>query len=1558
MTGTRIKLKFKSGSLMKKRGLFGLRIFLTLITTCVLLIPSPIEKVNTVQAEELPAPKLQGDSSPGQIISAGGYFTCGIKADGSIVCWGSNDYGQLEVPSPNAGFLQVSNGEYHSCGLKNNGSVVCWGQNSSGQLNVPGLNQDFTQVSAGFNHTCGRKSDGSITCWGSNTQGESTVPGPNENFTHVSVGNFHTCGRKSDGSAVCWGLNSDGQSTIPAPNDSFTQVSAGGYHTCGLKSNGSVVCWGWNNWGQTTVTAPNSSFTQVSTGFQHTCGRKSTGQVVCWGYSPSYQDLSPGNTGFSQISTGHLHTCGIKADGSFVCWGSNTWGQRNPNLYASFSAGGDHTCAVNFGGTITCWGSNNQGQLNVPTPNTGFIEVSAGGWHTCGRKSNGSLVCWGWNFWGQTTVPDPNNNFKQVSAGATQTCGVKNDGTLICWPQNIFTYVPVTPLSGYSQVSAGDTLTCGVKTNQTVECWGIGAGIGLPSDNTNLIQVSAGETHACAQKLIAGPILCWGSNSSGQTSVPGPNNDFERVSVGSSHSCGLIYSFPNPLSCWGDNTNNKLVVPPSNSGFSWVDAGYEHTCARKYDGRIVCWGSNSNGQTSVPHLSILKIPSNAILPWVTVDSYTTLEEIDLAESSTTGLLSNDMNPYNPAFSAVKDSDPLNGTLTLATNGSFTYAPDLDTCGLDSFNYHVSGTTWNSVSAVVEIDVTCVNDEPSFTASDPPPVIEDAPPQTIAGWATFSPGPNEAAQAVQGYAVTNISNPSLFMVNQTPVVDINGNLTFQPAPNQYGTSTFDVQVQDDGGTANGGDDTSQIQTFTITVDPVNDPPTTSGIADVDILEDAPDTIIDLWSSFEDYEDSDSALSYSVFGNTSPGLFTSALITGSPNRYLELDYAPDQNGSSDITVQAEDTGGLTIDTTFTVNIQPVNDQPDFSAVDPPAVSEDAPLQSIPIWATFDPGAANEGTQGVLAYTVSNISNLGLFSQLPAVSLTGTLTYQPASNQNGSSTFDVQVQDDGGTASGGDDLSPIHTYTIQVNSVNDPPTSPGLGALNIVEDTPGNAMDIWPYFSDTEDSDLQLSFAVQGYTNLSLFNLVYMKDDRYLMMAYLPDQFGTSTVTVRATDTGNLFVDGDLVLTLRPVNDAPSFTPGGNIIVPMNSGAYAALWASSISSGPANESGPTLNFTVSNDNNGLFASQPDLSPTGTLSFIPTSGVTGSAQVSVTLSDNGGTTDGGVDTSPTEIFIITVAPFPTITGVWAEGSPAILPGAVVIERINDILVQFDLPLDNPPGNTDPDDVTNPANYLLVRTGLNGLLETTSCQGGVGGDDLNIAINWIGYTTLGNAAQIFINGGAPLASGEYHLLVCGSTSITAGGIPLAGDGLNAGTDYALDFSVILPNRMPDTGFPPGKTTSLTREDQVTLAAHGTGLTLEIPRLNVSLPITGIPFRENTWDVTWLSHQVGWLEGTAFPTWAGNSVLTAHVVNSSGLQGPFAELDSLRYGDQILIKGWGQSYLYEVRSVNILNADDPSAALGHEDYPWITLITCSGYLPNQEMYSSRIVVKAVQVVIK
>ena len=89
---------------------------------------------------------------------------------------------------------------------------------------------------------------------------------------------------------------------------------------------------------------------------------------------------------------------------------------------------------------------------------------------------------------------------------------------------------------------------------------------------------------------------------------------------------------------------------------------------------------------------------------------------------------------------------------------------------------------------------------------------------------------------------------------------------------------------------------------------------------------------------------------------------------------------------------------------------------------------------------------------------------------------------------------------------------------------------------------------------------------------------------------------------------------------------------------------------------------------------------------------------------------------------------------------------------------------------------------------------------------------------------------------------------------------------------------------------------------------LEIPRLGINIPIVGVPLKNGIWDTAWLGKQAGWLEGSAFPSWNGNSVLTSHVYLSNGLPGPFVYLSKLKFGDKVIVHAFGQKYIFEVQT--------------------------------------------------
>ena len=275
-------------------------------------------------------------------VTAGDWHSCGIQSSGKVVCWGSNedfplgpdssvdlDNGRFVGQSmpPDGIFHQITAGAAYTCGVKTNGDVECWGSNDEGQASPP--KGSFLQVSLGAEHTCGLSTNGEIECWGNHYEGQaSPLPGV---YRQVAVGGKHTCGLKADGHVVCWGKNNRGQAE--PPSGTFQQISANFEHTCGVKSDGQLSCWGSNRFATGEFTGqsmpPSGIFSQVSTGDYHSCAVRSDQRVVCWGTDYLGQSSSPTDL-FQQVDAGNGHTCGVTTTKKFVCWGLNEMGQVVP----------------------------------------------------------------------------------------------------------------------------------------------------------------------------------------------------------------------------------------------------------------------------------------------------------------------------------------------------------------------------------------------------------------------------------------------------------------------------------------------------------------------------------------------------------------------------------------------------------------------------------------------------------------------------------------------------------------------------------------------------------------------------------------------------------------------------------------------------------------------------------------------------------------------------------------------------------------------------------------------------------------------------------------------------------------------------------------------------------------------------------------------------------------------------------------------------------------------------------------------------------------------------
>nr|NIS80700.1 sortase [Anaerolineales bacterium] len=233
-------------------------------------------------------------------------------------------------------------------------------------------------------------------------------------------------------------------------------------------------------------------------------------------------------------------------------------------------------------------------------------------------------------------------------------------------------------------------------------------------------------------------------------------------------------------------------------------------------------------------------------------------------------------------------------------------------------------------------------------------------------------------------------------------------------------------------------------------------------------------------------------------------------------------------------------------------------------------------------------------------------------------------------------------------------------------------------------------------------------------------------------------------------------------------------------------------------------------------------------------------------------------------------------------------------------------------------------------------------------------------YTTTGNTIDITIGIVSP---GDTFTITI-TTQVNDLGQPPGGMNNTTLTTTSLDddltnnaddaFLSIIAAALPDTGFPPHVRTWLPPQPTHLSYTSFNYLWLEIPALAVETPIVGVPLTENGWDVTWLWNNAGYMHGTAFPTWPGNTGITGHVTLPTGFPGPFANLDKLIWGDKIIIHAGGYRYIYEVREAARVDPENMSL-LEHKEYDWLTLITCEGYDRAQDTYFWRRVVGAVLV---
>ncbi len=309
------------------------------------------------------------------------------------------------------------------------------------------------------------------------------------------------------------------------------------------------------------------------------------------------------------------------------------------------------------------------------------------------------------------------------------------------------------------------------------------------------------------------------------------------------------------------------------------------------------------------------------------------------------------------------------------------------------------------------------------------------------------------------------------------------------------------------------------------------------------------------------------------------------------------------------------------------------PTIDQVSDQIVDEDATEQTIGLTGITDGG---DGGQELTVEVSSN--NSALFSRLEIVEGASTsLVFQSAADANGSAIVTVSVTDEDGTT----DMS----FTITVNPVNDPPTIDLHDNVTVNEDVDFVLVQLTGISAGpaNENQDLIFTFysSNQSLVDRMTFDYTSGESEGTLTIYVFSDSVGVSNIQIQVIDDDILNAATiDFDLTVLPVNDAPTLDAIDDVVIE-NDGLEHTIDLTGISEGPANETDQTLTFTLSNDNNTLFSdlsidyAEGDI--TGVLKYTPVLGEQGEANVTVRLSDNGGTLNGGTDYFE-QTFLITI--------------------------------------------------------------------------------------------------------------------------------------------------------------------------------------------------------------------------------------------------------------------------------------------------------------------------------
>jgi VCBS repeat-containing protein len=645
-------------------------------------------------------------------------------------------------------------------------------------------------------------------------------------------------------------------------------------------------------------------------------------------------------------------------------------------------------------------------------------------------------------------------------------------------------------------------------------------------------------------------------------SLPVAVNDAYSTSVNTTLNISAPGVLSNDTDANGDTLTAVLVSSVShgsltlnsNGSFNYIPStGYSGTDSFTYKAN----DSQADSNTATVTITVSAV-NNA--PVAVNDAYSTNEDTALNRAAP-GVLSNDTDADGDNLTAVKVSNPSHGSVTLNSNGSFTYTPTSNYNGTDAFTYKANDGKVDSNTATVNITINAVNDTP-VAVNDAYSTNED----TVLNRAVPGVLSNDTDADGDNLTAVKVNDPAY----GTLTLNSNGSFTYTPNANYNGTDSFTYR-------ANDGQANSNTATVTITITAVNDPP----VAVNDAYSTNKDTVLNVAAPGVLGNDTDvegSTLTATKMSNPSHGMVTL-------NANGSFTYTPSSGyiGADSFTYQANDGQANSNTVTVTITITASSNNPPVAVNDAYITNEDTALN------VAAPGVLTNDTDpngdNLTAVKVSDPAH-----GMVTLNSNGSFIYTPTANYNGTDSFTYRAND-------GQANSNTATITITISAVNDAPMATA-DSYSTSQDTVLNVAAPGVLGNDT---DVEGSTLTATKVNNPSHGTVTLNSNGSFTYTPSAGYTGTDSFTYRARDGQANSNTVTVTINVSTGNNTPV---AANDTYTTNEDTALNIDAPGVLSNDSDSDGDTLNTVkMSDPSHGTLT----LNSNGSLTYTPASGYSG---------------------------------------------------------------------------------------------------------------------------------------------------------------------------------------------------------------------------------------------------------------------------------------------------------------------------------------------------------------